>query len=210
MVCSMTGPAGRHAQGAARVAVILMAAALLAACSAPNPVERVAAADVRCPDLGGSYCARGRQHAGGADALEDSHLAWFLPLGEPDEETNRKIWAADRVDFVGGHDGQLQVTLFGKGQPVYAVSLAAGQFRCGTDTLLLDHAGEMWGAAGSPLLPIVAAGWSDANNLLWKAADGGLRVRKQRRNAGTVMLAIPVRIDEDFQAKFRPAADGCD
>ncbi len=146
----------------------------------------------------------------GASQVSSVSLPWFLPARDPDTELARNILAADRVDLLGGHDGQLHIALFTVGQPVYSVTLDASEFRCGTDTLLLENEGQMWGGVGPPMLPIIGVGWSDAHSLFWKGTDGSLRARKLRRNAGTVMLAIPVNINEEFWARFKPANDGCD
>lgn len=188
----------------------VLAAVLLSACAARDPVAHVDPADARCPDLSGSYCAAGQMYERGASQVSSISLPWFLPARGPDTELAQKVLAADRVDLAGGHDGQLQITLSAVGQPVYSVALDDSEFRCGTDTLLLENAGQMWGGVGPPMLPIIGMGWSDSHSLFWKGADGSLRARKLRRNSGTVMLAIPVNINEEFWARFRPADDGCD
>lgn len=187
----------------------LLAAVLLSACAARDPVAHVDPADVRCPELSGSYCATGRMYERGVDQLSSVALQFFLPVGDKDPALNQKIWAADRIDLLGGHDGQLTIKLLAEGQPVSSVTLAAGEFRCGTDTLLLENPGQMWGGVGPPMLPIFGVGWSDAHSLLWKSGDGSLRARKLRRNSGTVMLAIPVNINEEFWARFKLADGGC-
>ena len=188
----------------------VLAAVLLGVCAARDPVADVDPADVRCPDLSGSYCVAGQMYERGATQVSSISLPWFLPTPDPDTELAQNILAADRVDLAGGHDGQLQITLSAVGQTVYSMSLDAGDFRCGVDTLLLENSGQMWGGMGPPMLPIISMGWSDAHSLFWKGADGSLRARKLRRNSGTVMLAIPVNINEEFWARFRPADDGCE
>lgn len=187
-----------------------LGAVLLASCAAHDPVADVAPAEVRCPDLSGSYCATGRMYERGQSQVSPARLPWFLRLGEPDKELDRKIWEADRVDFSGGHDGRLDIALFGGSEEVYSIRLNAGEFRCGAGTLLLENAGEMWGGVGPPMMPIIGTGWSDAHSLFWKGDDGSLRARKLRRNSGTVMLAIPVSINEEFWARFKPVDGDCD
>lgn len=187
-----------------------LASCLLAGCAARDPIGNVAPADVRCPDLSGSYCAMGRMYERGQSQVSSASLQWFLPPGEADTELSEKVWNADRAVFSGGHDDQLHITLSAVGQTVYSVTLDASEFRCGTDTLLLENEGQMWGGVGPPMLPVIGVGWSDAHSLFWKGTDGSLRARKLRRNAGTVMLAIPVNINEEFWARFSPADNGCD
>lgn len=107
----------------------------------------------------------------------------------------------------GGHDGQLAITAVAAGGVRYRSVLSAADFRCGADSLAIDGGGEPWGG-GVAALPLLATGWSDSNSLLWLGPDGSLRIRKLRRNAG-VVLGIPMRADEDFQARFRRADAGC-
>jgi len=195
----------QHALTATLVAV------LLGACTAHDPIADVAPADMRCPELSGSYCAAGRMYDRSQTQLLSARLQWFLPLQEDYTALGQEIRNADRVDFTGGHDGRLNITLLADGEKLYSIELDASQFRCGTDTLLLENTGEMWGGiAGAPVLPIIAAGWSDAHSLFWKGSDGSLRVRKLQRNSGAVMLAIPVNFNEEFWARFKPAEDGCE
>ena len=188
----------------------LVATVLLTGCAAHDPVADVTPAEVRCPELSGSYCAAGKMYERGQNQVSAASLPWFLPVGETDQETSQKIWQADRVSFAGGHDGQLEITLFGGGEQIYSIKLNADEFRCGADTLLLENDGQMWGGVGPPMLPIIATGWSDAHSLFWKGSDGSLRARKLRRNSGTVMLAIPVSINEEFWARFKPADGDCE
>jgi hypothetical protein len=202
MICLGTGL--QHAL------IAVLTTTLLSACAARDPVAHVDPADVRCPDLSGSYCVVGQMYERGATQVSSISLPWFLPVADQDTEGAQNILAADRVELTGGHDGQLQITLSAVGQTVYSMRLDAAGFRCGVDTLLLENAGQMWGGMGPPLLPIIGVGWSDAHSLFWKGADGSLRARKLRRNSGTVMLAIPVNINEEFWARFRPADEGCD
>ncbi|MCB1688533.1 MAG: hypothetical protein KDI33_08610 [Halioglobus sp.] len=192
-----------------RAAAVLIAV-LLNGCSAHNPVSTTAPADVHCPDLTGSYCATGRMYEKGADRIESASLSMFLPAIEPDCYTDRRVCQADRVDFAGGEDGQLRITLYAEGEAVATRSLQGNEFSCGNNTLLLDNDGGLLGGMGPPAMPIVAMGWNDAHSLFWRSDDGGLRVRKLGKTTVAVMLAIPVSTDEESWARFRTTEQGCD
>jgi hypothetical protein len=192
--------------GATHVRVLRLALLFLAlsGCTT-DPIASVRPEDAACPDLTGSYCAIGLGYERGGHERTKTEIGGYLPAGDRALQL-RSETRIDRVALRGGPDGQLTITAFSGDELVFEMRLAENELRCEANAIRIENPGQMWGGA---LPPIAAIGWSDAHTVLWRAEDGSLRARKMRRNTGLVS-GIPVRIGEEFWARFESSEQGCE
>jgi hypothetical protein len=132
------------------------------------------------------------------DETEKAYLPTYFGIRSADN------WQSiSRVDIDGPNEVRLKVTLHTDSQMVTSAEISRSDLICQGDRLALEMNKVPWGGAGPILALGASAGWR-----VFELGDAGnLSIDETRRETGTIMLVIPLRIRTDTRAEFSPAGD---
>jgi len=171
---------------------------LLAACAGRPPVA-VEAGTATCPQLTGSYCARGQRWEQGNTDIKTTYLPYTLGIASaPGWDT------VDHVEIQGVDDGLLTIVLWAGDAEFARVELREPELMCGGDRVLLKMDKMMWSGG----LELLAFGGSGGWRQFRRGDDGILRVEENRRETGAVFLVVPLVMHSDAQMQFPPTGEG--
>ncbi len=176
---------------------LLMLLVSVSACAGKSPLGPDTG-DSDCPDLTGSYCSIGLEWEGDRGKSERAYLPTYLGIRSTDN------WQSiSRVDIDGPNEVMLKVTLHTEDQMVTSAEILRSDLICQGDRLAFEMNKVPWGGAGPFLALGASAGW----RVIERGDAGNLIINETRRETGTIMLVIPLRIRTDTRAEFPPAGD---